>query len=239
MFRRKLQALNYPQPDCNVCDENKWRNLVEWLEDQKVRLYKIEDRAALRNKSSTQWPKAFIKYIQDLQCPLDGSDRLAVCDWILGHAVRLEYGEKAQIYKGIGAPSKTPSGTMAEDPFASIDVSSPNVKVGLVSLCSLLKIPRHVDPIVTLEAIALLIKDRLSDDAQEGVLEEGVEVDLSEYEVGFDAKDPVMNDAGRILRLLHINELRDLQTKINETIVAVQSLTANPKTDQRLGKVGR
>lgn len=35
-----------------------------------------------------------LQYIQDLQCPLDGSDRLAVCDWILGHAIRLEFGEK-------------------------------------------------------------------------------------------------------------------------------------------------
>lgn len=51
-------------------------------------------------------------------------------------------------------------------------MSSPDVKAGLVSLCSLLKIPRHVDPIVTLEAIALLIKDRLSEDAQEGEFEE-------------------------------------------------------------------
>ncbi|XP_030855191.1 RNA transcription, translation and transport factor protein [Strongylocentrotus purpuratus] len=239
MFKRKLQALNNPQSDFNVNDENCWRNLVEWLEDQKIRFYKIEDRADLRNKSSTQWPKAFVKYIQDLQCPLDGSDRLAVCDWILGHAIRLEFGEKAQMFKGEVAAPQSPSGPVAEDPFASIDVSSPDVKAGLVSLCSLLNIPRHVDPIVTLEAIALLIKDRLSEDAQEGEFEEGVEVDLSEYEAGFDAKDPVLNDAGRILRLLHINELRDLQTKINETIVAVQTLTANPKTDQRLGKVGR
>ena len=50
--------------------------------------------------------------------------------------------------------------------------------------------------------------------------------------------DPVLNDAAKVLRLLHVAELRDLQTKINEIIVAVQKLTANPKTDQRLGKVG-
>lgn len=51
--------------------------------------------------------------------------------------------------------------------------------------------------------------------------------------------DYVMNEAGKILRLLHIRELRELQTRINEAIVAAQAITANPKTDERLGKVGK
>jgi RLL motif-containing protein 1 len=48
-----------------------------------------------------------------------------------------------------------------------------------------------------------------------------------------------LNNAAKILRLLHIKELRDLQTKINETIVSIQNVTANPKTDSSLGRVGR
>lgn len=51
--------------------------------------------------------------------------------------------------------------------------------------------------------------------------------------------DATLNEAAQILRLLHIEELRELQTKINEAIVAVQAIIANPKTDHRLGKVGR
>ena len=51
--------------------------------------------------------------------------------------------------------------------------------------------------------------------------------------------DYILDEAAKVLRLLHISELRDLQTKINEAIVAVQTITANPKTDQKLGKVGR
>ena len=38
---------------------------------------------------------------------------------------------------------------------------------------------------------------------------------------------------------MYIHDLRELQTKINECIVAVQTITANPKTDTKLGKVGR
>lgn len=55
----------------------------------------------------------------------------------------------------------------------------------------------------------------------------------------FNLKDKVLKEAVKILRLLHIKELRDLQTKINETIVAVQTITANPKTDSSLGRVGK
>ena len=51
--------------------------------------------------------------------------------------------------------------------------------------------------------------------------------------------DYITAEAAKILRLLHIQELRDLQTAINEAIVKVQAFTANPKTDSRLGKVGR
>lgn len=51
--------------------------------------------------------------------------------------------------------------------------------------------------------------------------------------------DATLNEAAQILRLLHIEELRELQTRINEAIVAVQAIIADPKTDHRLGKVGR
>jgi RLL motif containing protein 1 len=57
--------------------------------------------------------------------------------------------------------------------------------------------------------------------------------------LGFDTNDKVLNEAAKILRLVHVKELRDLQTKINETIVELQNLTADPKTDSSLGKVGR
>ena len=58
-------------------------------------------------------------------------------------------------------------------------------------------------------------------------------------ELGLDIDEPVLRDATKVLRLLHINELRKLQTQINEAIVAAQTVTANPKTDQSLGQVGR
>ena len=58
-------------------------------------------------------------------------------------------------------------------------------------------------------------------------------------QIGFDLGEKSSNEAGKALRLLHIEDLRLLQTQINEAIVAAQSQTADPKTDTTLGKVGR
>ncbi len=53
--------------------------------------------------------------------------------------------------------------------------------------------------------------------------------------LGFDSG---VKEASKILRLLYIQGLRALQTKINEAIVNVQALVADPRTNSKLGKIG-
>ena len=54
-----------PSPDVHLSplapDETQFRNCIVWLEDQKIRHYKIEDRGNLRNIPSSDWPKAYQK----------------------------------------------------------------------------------------------------------------------------------------------------------------------------------
>ncbi|KAF4526596.1 hypothetical protein B566_EDAN006411 [Ephemera danica] len=68
---------------------------------------------------------------------------------------------------------------------------------------------------------------------------QGTPFPIQEADLGFDTGDYVLNMAAKVLRLLYIHDLRSLQTNINESIVQVQTLTANPKTDTRLGQVGK
>uniref|UniRef100_A0A8D0AR99 RNA transcription, translation and transport factor protein n=1 Tax=Sander lucioperca TaxID=283035 RepID=A0A8D0AR99_SANLU len=237
MFRRKLTALDYHNPsefDCT--DETQFRNCIVWLEDQKIRHYKIEDRGNLRNIPSSDWPKAYQK---DLNCFEEKQEAL---DWLLGLSVRYEYGDNVAKYKDckpLAASSN--SGDKAVDPLLNLDSNSPDFKAGVTALANILKIQRHDDYLVMLKAIRILIQDRLSPEAVTKASQntEGIPVALDKHILGFDTGDATLNEAAQILRLLHIEELRELQTKINEAIVAVQAIIADPKTDHRLGKVGR
>lgn len=44
--------------------------------------------------------------------------------------------------------------------------------------------------------------------------------------------------AARSLKLLYLNDQKELQLKVNEIISSIQSITANPKTDYRLIAIG-
>mmetsp|Transcript_57386 Transcript_57386/g.124735 ORF Transcript_57386/g.124735 Transcript_57386/m.124735 type:complete len:82 (+) Transcript_57386:464-709(+) len=62
---------------------------------------------------------------------------------------------------------------------------------------------------------------------------------LDSLPLGLNTGDSVVDAAATVLRLLYIADLRELQSSVNEIIVALQEFTADPKTDSRLGKLGR
>lgn len=247
MFKRKLIALDHQNPETvNFDDEASFRALILWLEDQKIRHYKIEDREPLRHIENPEWTKSFHRYIQDLNCPYQPTERRMIIDWFLGYAIRLEYGDNVEKCKDMTAEifkeSQANAKPLSTNPLDNMDFDSPDFKAGIISLASLLQVPPHPDHKEQLKAICLLIRDKFSKEAiaSSGKTNGKIEVmTLEKMPLGFDSGDYISNDAAKILRLLHITELRDLQTAINEAIVAVQAITANPKTDQRLGKVGR
>lgn len=244
MYRRKLKALGHHHPGSfDVHNEDEFRNLVVWLEDQKIRWYKIEDRGELRDVKSSEWLKTFAKYLDDLKCPLDLSQKVSVVDWLLAHAVRVEYAENAEKYNSMTQSVKAEGlgESSLDDSLINLTVDNPDLKAGVASLSRLLSLPEHPDHFVLLQAIRSLIEGKLSSVATKGDKKSGKKSDvipLQKVNLGFDTGDSAVNEAAKIIRLLHVTELRELQTRINEAIVAVQAITANPKTDQSLGRVG-
>jgi RLL motif-containing protein 1 len=250
MFKRKLSALDYGK-DYNPQDENQFRQMVVWLEDMKIRLYPIDARQTLRDIQNPQWEQALFKYLQDLKFPYDNEmikDRLAVSDWLIGAAVRFEYGDNVGKYKSVlsnatNDQQKTNSSNQTGNPLETIDFSSEEFKSGMLKLCELLQIPtKFNDTAAILRAVSKVITTKLSKEAIEKsqIKEQGSGVDFSieQMPLGFDTGDKIINEAAKVLRLLYIQDLRTLQTKINETIVSVQSLVADPRTDSKLGKIG-
>lgn len=136
--------------------------------------------------------------------------------------------------------------------LSAIDVNSPQFVSELRNLSKVLNVPFYDDePLVTLKAIAILLRkmkqSNLKDfnQAHESVVKKKKlikQADETILNMPFSSHskyDPMLNRASNVLRLLYINDLRELQTQVNQILVQVQSITANPKTDTALGKVGR
>ncbi|CAB4001217.1 UPF0568 C14orf166 homolog [Paramuricea clavata] len=248
MFARKLKALGHHSPSSfDVNDKKQFSSLVVWLEDIKIRLYPINDRTALRDTENKDWPDVFKQYMKDLDCPVNPERKEQVLDWLLGYAVRLEYSDKASQINKTWEEQKAKkqleqNATEAEETIRNLKADDPNLKAGIMSLANLLKIPEHEDPLLRLHALKALIENKLTAEVQANASsQKKSEIDLKFFQnmkLGFDTGDSAVNEAAKILRLLHVSELRELQTSITQAIVAVQSHTANPKTDTKLGKVG-
>lgn len=118
-------------------------------------------------------------------------------------------------------------------------VNSPQFEGGVRTLAEKLSIPNHPDHLLVLQAISRVIKDNLNKDALKQPILEGKPFPIFDGQ-GMNQKDEDVEQAARILRLLQIQSLREMQTIINESIVECQSLTSDaPRTDTRLGQVGR
>ena len=250
-FKAKLDALDYVVTESfDPNDEAKFRMLIVWLEDQKIRWYKEEDRAALRSYSSTNWETAFANYLSDLECPeVVRADRARLTNWLLNLAVRYEYGDSADKYRPMtkenivsGTFSGKAAAAAAIDALNSLDPTSSEFVNGVMESAKIVNIMQHEQHLHVLKALAIFCDARLREEAVEEFTtnrEPAITVQLKDVELGLEVNDQQVKDAAKVLRLLHINELRKLQTQINETIVAAQAITANPKTDQSLGQVGR
>jgi RLL motif-containing protein 1 len=125
----------------------------------------------------------------------------------------------------------------------NVESSDPVLDKGANALARILQVSQHHDPSVLLAACRLVIEEKLSEeslrDAQEKASSSARYHEITPQQCGFSFSDPVLGEAAKVLRLLHVKELRELQTKVNELIVAAQSITANPKTDSSLGRVGK
>ncbi|XP_022692892.1 UPF0568 protein C14orf166 homolog isoform X2 [Varroa jacobsoni] len=241
MFSHKLQALNYPNRACfNAQDNSDLRELVIWLEQMKIRQYKPEDRGVLLNTPLPQWLEVYAGYLRDAECPFKEDELTECVDWLLGHAVRLEYADDVTKYSENSAENVQQRWKHDdENPLDKLNYCSAEFKEGVNKLADLLNIQAHpTDARITFRAVSKYAEKYLLN-AQKGPKKEGEPTPLHNVDLGFDLKDNGANQAARVLRLLFIQDIRELQTRINEAIVAVQKITANPKTDTSLGKVGR
>merc|ERR1711879_474924 len=99
------------------------------------------------------------------------------------------------------------------------------------------KLPKLPKDAIDTDTIAALrcLKTRLCPPTKAG---QPVDVDMDILPEGLDIQNPDVRRTAGVLRLLHSIEMGQLQVNINEVINELQTLTADPKTDAKLGKVG-
>lgn len=268
MFARKLRALNYPRwKNINISDTREFRTLVVWLEETKIRYYPMQKRQKLRLVDAPDWTTHFTAYLQELQCPHHCEKSLSldqttyIVDWLLGQAISAEYHDAADKYNNIdknaflvkAAPKKnaeTLKEKIAVNQRKPIDCSGPEFLEAINKIAQLFNMPavqNEAQAAALLKEIRHRVQKAVSKKMEQktktgkmaGKRKEIEQEDIDAYKLGFQTGDPLVDKAAMILRLLHLHDLRDLQTIINEVIVCAQNITADPKTDSRLGRVGR
>ncbi|XP_059096014.1 RNA transcription, translation and transport factor protein-like [Tigriopus californicus] len=247
LFRARLSVLGHPNCNqFNAEDVSQYRHVVAWLEDQKIRFYPIQDRDPLRRVQAPDWDSHCQTYVERMQCPASLARRNAQTRlmWLLNRAVQLQYAQNNPPHQHDkeeinGAEAKS------TNPLSGIDVKGDEFKSQVAQLAKELKVTPHPDPVITFEACCIVIKalvDKRDNESPSKSKEKVQRLDLNAHNFGVSQelqKEPGLCRALKVLRLLNLKDLRGLQDEVNNTIEQIQALTANPKTDTRLGQVGR
>ena len=152
---------------------------------------------------------------------------------LLNFAVGLEFRDDAAAYnRGARQMQKRQGG-------GSANLEDVEVQAALSAMRSALQLPEDTLAMETLQAARALVAASLTPEA---VSKKGARVqkfDPKTFSLGFSTGDKQVDKAATVLRLLYIDDLRTLQTQVNDIVATLQDFTANPKTDSKLGKVGR
>lgn len=235
-----------------VTDEPSRRRLVSWLEDQVIRHLPIEERTGLRDVDSSNFIQFVQEYLISIECPYKWIEKeeIICLDWLINFALRLQYEDRkveknehetsSSSVDGVNDHIVSPSDDhIPLSTFSSLDWSSYDVTQAVDKLAQSLNIACHPDRKVTLEAVLRLIVKKKQCQSmskkQEVKLMKGPGYSLNTAKLT--TKSGESNElatAEKVLRLVHLNQLRSLQNVVNDLIVLAQAITAEPKTDASL-----
>jgi len=257
--RRLLSCLQYPfAADVNFALKADVLILVCWLEDRKVREWEIQEREALR-KNGEHWDNSFAEYLDKLGCPfrwteLANTETSADClSWLIAHSVSAEYEDAAEACVSIeddnaGSSSSANTGSGMDIDDVSVTVSAhetaenSSLHVSLDEIGDLLALSRAdgEDNITYLKRIARQARLFLTEGSLQSLRTKGADgIPLVAFPSVFECADPLVKQLAVVLRMLYLSDFRELQNDLNSLIVLGQEYTANPKTNNALGVVGR
>jgi len=161
-------------------------------------------------------------YFELINCPFDDDNEKT--DFIVSLALDELYSRKSEEYAKVTRPAKEEKRPVPKE-----------FRDGLAKIAQKLQVQVHERECVTLEACKLVVQQLVTSSSVATLNEKLYE----SPPIGLETGDKALNQTALVLRLLHIDELRQLQNEVNRAIVETQKLTANPITNTKLGRVGR
>eukprot|EP01060_Flectonema_neradi_P012927 TRINITY_DN1972_c0_g1_i3.p1 TRINITY_DN1972_c0_g1~~TRINITY_DN1972_c0_g1_i3.p1 ORF type:complete len:263 (+),score=46.48 TRINITY_DN1972_c0_g1_i3:936-1724(+) len=257
---RKLEALRYPyQWDDAELTIASVREMIIWLEDQKIRWWQPNDREVLKAETEVEFMKGLLEYCKDVGyggsfaftpgMDLSGNRAvLMMLDWIVGKGVRLEYSDKAQSYNsahakyrslGMSNVTKINSGAEVDDDL-NIDLTDKeSMLMSANNILAMLDCPASSD----LEQALFTISTVTSDIQVFASLKNNITLPTTDSMIKSLPTeffgDPTLEKCIKLLRHLFVSDHRELQFRISQIIAELQSTTANIKVNTEAGVVGR
>lgn len=231
--------------------------LAEFLEDTVVRALPVDARGVLRaaRRGETSAVDALTAYGEALTPALGKlgeASNEAIVDELLERAVALRHSDAREEAPAVEAMERSSKrlklAAMEQDVGAAISENG-RARDALMALARTLGTLRAEDeaPTDALDACVLLEKCVA---ANERFVTPFTSVDGAEAARNPPSLDDVPSGVGlpddatvakavSVARLLHVNDLRRLQSDVDAFLVSMQEYTADPKTDSRIGRVGR
>ena len=248
-LRRLLVCLDCPfAATVNIDLKTDFQKLVVWLEDRKIRELEIHERQLLKEADGlTSFDIELKKYLALLNCPYvtatdagGNLNRLKCTNWLVMHAVSVEYEDCAQHCIGLEDQEQNSSASAdAQEPGAGALFSGLDGEADRLGLMLGLHRQHNEATHEILTRIASSVRLNLTPGAIE-ILNGTKEIafTLDDFPLEFDTGDAVVNNVVKVLKMLHLFDFKELQSDLNALIVLGQEYTANPKTNNKLGKVG-
>ena len=245
---KKLKALKYPNVESAALSD--FETVVLFLEQEKIRCLKMSERAWMkppRCQEAIYWIK-LEDYLQELGISAAGANdknksvqetaRLRILDRLLSCAILDIYQDNDEAGKFVENKNCYAPRLAAEGQLADL---KPHVN-RVLEAYELPRLDENLSGpgldraiIAALQCVATRSKDPTNADNPDAISKS----EIKNLPIGFATESNELNHAVAVLRMLHVADLRSLQGKVNNTINELQEITADPKTDCRLGRVGR
>ncbi|KAL6733358.1 hypothetical protein Aduo_004009 [Ancylostoma duodenale] len=240
MSGRKLKVAGFKKEYIDYDDDIDYKS---FFCDADAMFFKKKSKewwTAFKDETDEQkWSEELGKYLADCEVGVSTSQsRKVVANAVLDVIIAKKYDETASIHSLTSVSylekeeARLEKSQNKQNPLNLIDYSSPEFAAKVKELCHLLGITDHPDPVISLKAACIFISENLNEtivnerNAEQKSGKVPSTFDLRSFPIDLpDQKDGAVNAAGRILRLLNIEVLRNTQTSVNETLVAIQNLT--------------